>query len=111
MMSKRIEFVEKDLLQVEPRPSVMMFARMMELTLRQHDASKGGQVNWRRDTSRDLVIRANDEMDELCVESFTSPEGSLSVVAEAVDVANFQMMICDQFLQFDAAVDQSPKPE
>lgn len=75
---------------IELRPSVAAFARRMEETLRKHDAKKGGQQNWRKDSPYSLVDRIDDELDELL-----SASGAEEKAAECVDIANFCLMAYD----------------
>lgn len=79
---------------IQLRPSVQAFAERMEATLRQHDAKKGGQENWRKDSAASLIDRLEDEAWE--VKNALETGGSNSDIArEAVDVANFSLMIAD----------------
>lgn len=74
------------------RPELRRFAEMMELKLRKND-HKGG---WLMDDERDLLIRMVEEQGELAKEvDRGSPERA---AAEAVDVANFAMMIAGNAL-------------
>jgi hypothetical protein len=93
--------------QIQPRPSVMAFARAMELTLRKHDAKKGGQANWRKDDAFDLYDQLCKEVDELS-DAFEF-EGNAEIVKEAIDVANFAMMIWDTTLLLPEATDPQGK--
>lgn len=73
------------------RPEVAAFAELMELTLRRNDH----KPSWRADSAGQLLARLHDEVSELsaCVECCAAHD--LSAVSEAVDVANFAMMIAD----------------
>lgn len=76
------------------RPSVQAFAERMEATLSKHDAEKGGQSNWRKDSVASLIERLEDEAWE--VKNALETGGSNTDIAnEAVDVANFALMISD----------------
>lgn len=79
---------------IQLRHSVQAFAERMEATLRKHDAKKGGQYNWRKDTPASLIARLEDEAWE--VRNALESGGSIADIAkEAVDVANFALMISD----------------
>lgn len=80
------------------RPSVAAFAWRMEATLRRHDAKKGGQKNWRKDDVLDLRDRLLDETEELRLATHLPDydDRRRRVAAEAIDVANFAMMIADK---------------
>lgn len=78
---------------VAPRPSVMWFAQLMEITLRKHDATKGGQKNWRQEQIGALVQYAREELNELDLALKTGTQEA--IINEATDVANFVMMIAD----------------
>lgn len=81
------------------RPEVKWFALLMEETLRKHDESKGGVDGWRKCSGGYLSFRLKEETKELVAElalcSHSPHEIIEGVVAEAVDVANFAMMIAD----------------
>jgi hypothetical protein len=81
----------------------MAFARAMEMTLRKHDAKKGGQPNWRKDSVAGLISHAQDELDEVD-HALTVEE----MAREAVDLGNMAMMIWDRQLQLPEALDKSP---
>lgn len=75
------------------RPSVADFAARMEATLKKHDAKKGGQENWRCEGERVMLARLKIEIAEL---ELALIDGTpREAAAEAVDVANFAMMIAD----------------
>jgi hypothetical protein len=74
----------------------------MELTLRKHDAKKGGQANWRKDSVSGLISHAQDELDEVD-HALTVEE----MAREAVDLGNMAMMIWDRQLQLQDALDQN----
>lgn len=77
------------------RPTVQWFAEQMELELRKHDDYRG-KKGWRshRCTLAYLFGRLHEEVEEL-VDAY-GKEGVADIrIAEAVDVANFAMMIAD----------------
>lgn len=102
---------------VKPRNSVMTFARMMELKLRQHDEGKGGQKAWRADPIDQLVDRVQEETNELYPEvsrletarrvqsTRTEVDSAERVAEEAVDVANMAMMVADNALRLGESYD------
>jgi len=92
------------------RPEVARFAQLMERVLRDND-HKGG---WKDMEAADLLKRLRDETKELAqaIESQAVrcgcrsadecrhglfAAGSTDIVREAVDVANFAMMVADVF--------------
>lgn len=79
---------------IELRKEVQWFAEQMELVLRQHD-HKGG---WQAMTARDLFLHVEHEKMEL-VEAITVAG---DVTREAVDLANFCMMIADNWERLKA---------
>ncbi len=82
---------------IMPRPVVLGFAREMEAKLRANDR-KGG---WRYCDLRYLSYRLRRETDELVAAVQAARNGTdeqrRAIVAEAADVANFAMMIADNF--------------
>ena len=78
---------------MELRAEVQWFAEQMEVQLRTNDW-KGG---WQDDEQCDLLHRIRQETAEL--QQVLSPEifgeSDKDIIAEAVDVANFAMMIAD----------------
>ena len=78
---------------IELRPEVQWFAEQMELELRLND-HKGG---WREDEGLSLLHRVRQEATELRQALMPSifGESEKSAIREAVDVANFAMMIAD----------------
>jgi hypothetical protein len=69
------------------RPDVLTFAKAMEAVLRKHDDRPG----WERESYEYLVLRMKQEIHEfLCAESAGD---AVQMKAEAVDVANFCMML------------------
>lgn len=81
---------------MELRPSVRKFAELMELKLRGNDY-KGG---WEGCSTQYLWDRLNDEMDELdeaLGEFDCSKNKTKKIAMESADVANFAMMIADNF--------------
>ncbi len=71
------------------RPEVLAFARLMEAKLRKHDVRMG--QSWKDDDPEALFLRLKQEGQEL----WWALGGDGDVVGEAVDVANFAMMIAD----------------
>ena len=79
------------------RPEVLAFARRMELKLRKHDGDRGPR-GWAGDCAFDLITRLEEELMELHTAATAQTyEGGPAedVINEAVDVANFAMMIAD----------------
>lgn len=72
------------------RPEVVAFAVEMERVLRRHD-HKGG---WDHCTPAHLSRRLREELDEL-VDAVKSGQAPEKILDEAVDVANFAMMVAD----------------
>ena len=68
------------------RPPVDWFANRMEFILRKHDKTKPGWI----DCSFDYLL---DRLSEECFELEDAIKRNEDVVSEAVDVANFAMMI------------------
>jgi NTP pyrophosphatase (non-canonical NTP hydrolase) len=99
--------VEED---ITPRPVVLAFARAMERKLRQNDHKPG----WEGDGIGSLLWRLNEERLELhaaidnhtIADPFQDIGGGDRIVldsgeepaSEAVDVANFAMMLWDRFV-------------
>lgn len=79
------------------RDSVTQFAELMERVLRENDF-KGG---WERITPAQLINRLVDELDEL-VDAIHAGRTN-DVIKEAVDVANFAMMLADNASKTGAA--------
>jgi hypothetical protein len=91
------------------RPSVRVFARLMEAKLREND-HKGG---WRRCSTGYLTRRCGNELDELrelihrlarMPNRHPAPtvEESIAIGREAADVANFALMLADNLGALDA---------
>lgn len=81
---------------VKLRPELLRFAEEMEKRLRAND-HKGG---WEDDSDDSLLARLREETNELADALAKLPGRSgdqLMVTLEAADVANFAMMIADQF--------------
>lgn len=74
------------------REAVKTFACQMELTLQEHDEERG-EDGWRGETIWFLIQRAQDELEEL-YKAYKDCR-PLKVCEEAIDVANFCMMISD----------------
>ncbi len=85
---------------LELRPSVAAFAQLMEQTLRHHDQGKGGQPNWRKETPAWLFGRLQYEVAETYLSMHGHHQGMSTresrIRSEAVDVANFCMMLVDR---------------
>ena len=81
----------------EPRESVTWFASIMEIKLKMND-HKGG---WADESDGYLIDRLSEEKSELhqaIVSAHKDPNDEdlwRAVISEAVDVANFAMMIAD----------------
>lgn len=75
---------------IELRPEVQWFAELMEFVLRANDHKPG----WKADSEEALLDRLHEEVAELRTE-ILSEDRVDHVVKEAVDVANFAMMIAD----------------
>lgn len=75
------------------RPEVQRFAEAMEIQLRANDHKHG----WKNDTPQELLQRLIEETDELREECKGPPVRWIPffILKEAVDVANFAMMISD----------------
>ena len=73
---------------IKLRPEVQWFAERMEVKLRSNDW-KGG---WRKMTPTEILARIREETDEL---EDGLRGGAVNVMLEAVDVANFAMMLAD----------------
>lgn len=90
---------------IKLRRPVSVFARAMERKLRKHD-DKRGRTGWRSDNCYDgfLLDRLKEEVKELFKADrnywrgpvYEGPRGLKKVMNEAVDVANFAMMIFDR---------------
>lgn len=84
--------------------AVMIFARRMQAKLDKH-MDKGGRANWLGDSPAALLLRLEDEMEELQREHEAGPvrvsarEHAEAVANECADVANFAMMIADGYLE------------
>lgn len=82
------------------RPEVRRFAEAMELKLRKHDKDYCG---WKNCQQSYLYERARQEFSEfvsevrLCEKAVTGDYSLTSCLSEAADVANFLMMICDNY--------------
>jgi NTP pyrophosphatase (non-canonical NTP hydrolase) len=72
------------------RPPLAWFANEMERQLEENDYKRG----WKNCTQRFLLKRLNQEVRELMK---AIKQGKPYVVEEAADVANFAMMIADNF--------------
>jgi len=72
------------------RKEVKRFANDMEKTLRIHDKTKS---HWSNATRTYLLGKLRDEVEEL--DNAIALRGNQDIRAEAIDVANFAMMIWD----------------
>jgi hypothetical protein len=72
------------------RKPLQLFAENMEIKLRENDHKAG----WRHMNYRDLQRRIGEELEELWKALFWGDGG---VISEAADVANFCMMIADNW--------------
>lgn len=90
------------------RPSVLAFATQMEKTLRKHDAKKGGQPNWRKDSLESLIARVSVEFGEVL--DANANRRLCDVADELVDVANMAMMAYDVTAGLDDDPPQEPQP-
>ncbi|AHD06471.1 hypothetical protein [Paenibacillus larvae] len=77
--------------EIKLRPEVQWFAEQMELKLREND-HKGG---WSDENLEHLLWRLGEEYAELR----TAIELETDIMREAVDVANFAMMIADRVIE------------
>lgn len=77
---------------IKMRPSVQRFAEAMERKLRKHDADRGSD-GWIDDDPHDLLERVHDEYME-CAFALNR-NGYRKAHKEAVDIANFAMMVFD----------------
>lgn len=86
-----------------PREELVFFVHEMERELRRNDHKQG----WGDDSARALMRRLREEVDELrvslglecnvCRKGHTSKVDIAKIRNEAADVANFAMMIADNF--------------
>ena len=84
------------------RPEVLAFARLMEVKLRQNDHRPG----WKNESLEWLFGRLMDETEELRTSILR--DSMRPITPEAVDVANFAMMIADNEGDLDSV---APQPE
>ena len=73
-------------------PNTQWFANEMQRRLEENDHKSG----WRELTNKRLLRHLRKEVDEL---EQAIQEGKSTVVSEAADVANFVMMIADNFTE------------
>jgi len=78
--------------QIEPRPEVLAFARLMEQRLRDKDAEKGS--SWKEKNTIDLVVNicAASRRIEMDLHPLKNDEITLKAL---VDMANHCMMLAD----------------
>jgi DNA-directed RNA polymerase subunit RPC12/RpoP len=99
MLIKKVAMIEKE---QEIRPAVMRFAQLMEKKLRANDYKEG----WEKCPDESLMRLLRDEVEELeealhiscphCGQKMTPAFGE-NVLSETADVANFAMMIADNY--------------
>lgn len=90
------DFVRRERVRREPavlRPEVVRFAFEMERKLMEND-HKGG---WRQCDDHWLILRLKQEVDEL---ASAVQSGSIDIHREAADVANFAMMISENWRSY-----------
>lgn len=90
-----MELVEIEGVRYRLRPAVLRFARAMELILREND-HKGPVTNVRCDVAMDglwLEMRELDRASWGHINISTTPEEKAAIQKEAVDVANFALMV------------------
>lgn len=75
------------------RPEVVAFANAMEAQLRANDHKPG----WKHDSPESLRMRIYDEWMELTEALRSIPRNENVILKEAADVANFAMMIADNW--------------
>lgn len=75
------------------RVPLLRFVWAMERVLRKND-HKGGRLNWLKEDATDLAVRLKEEVRELDA-AMGSPRDIWRIGSEAIDVANFAMMIVD----------------
>ena len=78
--------------QINLRPEVLAFARLMEQRLRDHDADKRGAASWKTASEGDLIVHAISKGMQL---EQAVRCGFVSRNRHAVDLANYCMMIAD----------------
>jgi len=84
------------------RPQLAWFANEMERQLEANDHKSG----WQYYTLKQLLRRLKQEVGEL---ERAINVGKLDVVEEAADVANFAMMIADNF--YDGQIEKMEQPK
>lgn len=75
------------------RDPLREFAEAQEVTLREHDWDRG-RLGWRTSDMDFLLHRLKEEVAEL-EQAIANPRDCYGIMREAVDVANFAMMIWD----------------
>lgn len=87
-----VQSFHDELVHLQPiRDDVKDFAVSMEIVLQQND-HKGG---WHNCTLESLMIRIDEELQEVKDELAKTPRDWLAIQKELVDVANFCMMVHD----------------
>lgn len=89
----------------ELRPAVRDFAEAMEMKLRTHDKDRGSD-GWLEDCAHVLCDRLDDEARELrkalgVTTMSVDADHPKAAKKEAVDVANFAMMVWDRIRTYD----------
>lgn len=78
---------------IRRRKEIMWFSRQMEIVLRNNDF-KGG---WKHCSHRYLLASLDQERDELMLALNNPRSINEDVINECVDIANFAMMIAENF--------------
>jgi NTP pyrophosphatase (non-canonical NTP hydrolase) len=76
---------------IDVRPVVAEFALAMEAKLRKNDH----KPEWQNDTAADLLVRLEEEEEELYDAVHDETADNTEVMDEATDVANFSLMVWD----------------
>lgn len=108
---ERRDFIEELLRTIQPRESVMRFARLMEFKLRKNaykeknwppgEFDSNGERDWSGLDLDYLMKRLEDEYDELQKELGPGIRDydPIAVALECVDMGNFEMMIVDKLFE------------
>lgn len=105
-LTTRIDQLEKEINMTvtDCRKEVQEMAVAMEAKLRQHDDRPG----WKEEPFEYLYQRLEEEADELYQASKSNKP--LNIAEEAVDVANFAMMIWDNFKEDTSSLKEAANP-
>ena len=76
------------------RPELMRFVEKMEAKMQSHDEKRGD--SWKKESLSYLIVRLQQEVVELH-EAISNNKSNDEISKEAVDIANFSMMIFDMF--------------